>query len=85
MLAGMLGLCAGRVRAARRHAPRYLGLPALLVGGVLCAAGLVIGGRRVPRTRYRPDPWRRRNGSSPAVACSSAVLLFVSTGFTRPS
>ena len=28
------------------------------VGAVLCCAGLALGGRRVGRSQYRPDPWR---------------------------
>ena len=29
----------------------------LALGVALAAAGFVVGGRRVRRTRYRPDPW----------------------------
>jgi energy-coupling factor transport system permease protein len=36
-----------------------LGLPVLAVAAVLCGVGLVLGGRRTARSRYRPDPWRR--------------------------
>ncbi len=39
-------------------APRYLALPMLGVGVVAALAGLVSAGRRVERTRYRPDRWR---------------------------
>jgi energy-coupling factor transport system permease protein len=35
-----------------------LALPAMAIGLVAATAGLVVGGRRTPRTRYRPDPWR---------------------------
>ena len=35
-----------------------LGLPIVAVAVVLCAIGLAVSGRRSPRTRYRPDPWR---------------------------
>ncbi len=35
-----------------------LGLPLFALGLALCAASLLLGGRRSPRTRYRPDPWR---------------------------
>jgi energy-coupling factor transport system permease protein len=34
-----------------------LGLPILAVALALCAIGLVVSGRRSPRTRYRPDAW----------------------------
>ena len=36
-----------------------LGLPVMAVAAILCGAGLAVGGRRSPRSRYRPDPWRR--------------------------
>ncbi len=35
-----------------------LGLPILAVAVVLCAVGLAVAGRRMQRTRYRPDRWR---------------------------
>ena len=35
-----------------------IGWPMLLIGAALAAAGSLIAGRRVTRTRYRPDPWR---------------------------
>jgi energy-coupling factor transport system permease protein len=34
------------------------GVPILAVGSVLLAIGMTAGGRRSPRTRYRPDMWR---------------------------
>jgi energy-coupling factor transport system permease protein len=57
MLLGMCGLCAGVYGLLDATAPRLLGLPAMVGGGLLCSAGLVVGGRRVHRTAYRPDPW----------------------------
>ena len=39
-------------------APSGLGLPLLVAGAALVAAGFVVGARRGGRTRYRPDPWR---------------------------
>jgi energy-coupling factor transport system permease protein len=35
-----------------------LGLPIVAVAVVLCVFGLAVSGKRSPRTRYRPDPWR---------------------------
>ena len=57
LLLGMCGLCAGVYGLLDGTAPALLGLPAILLGAVLCTAGLAVGGRRVHRTRYRPDPW----------------------------
>jgi energy-coupling factor transport system permease protein len=35
-----------------------LGAPVLVLGLAAATAGLWLGGRRSPRTRYRPDPWK---------------------------
>jgi energy-coupling factor transport system permease protein len=39
-------------------APRWLVLPGLAGGVALAAGGFWSAGRRVERTRYRPDHWR---------------------------
>ena len=58
MLAGMCGLCVGAYGLLDSSAPGALGFPALLGGSLLCCIGLALGGRRVGRSQYRPDPWR---------------------------
>jgi energy-coupling factor transport system permease protein len=58
VLGGLLGVCAGTYGLLDSTAPRWIGLPVLLVALVAATAGFLIGGRRVQRTRYRPDPWR---------------------------
>jgi len=58
MLGGMCGLCIGAYGLLDSSAPGALGLPALLGGSLLCCLGLALGGRRVGRSQYRPDPWR---------------------------
>jgi energy-coupling factor transport system permease protein len=70
LLAGMAGLSAGAYGLMDATAPRLVGLPALRGGSALCCAGLALGGRRVSRSRYRPDPWR---GAEWAVAGSGIV------------
>jgi energy-coupling factor transport system permease protein len=57
MLAGMGGLCLGAFGLLDASTSRQVGFPAVVVGSVLCVTGLVLGGRRVSRSRYRPDPW----------------------------
>jgi energy-coupling factor transport system permease protein len=57
MVAGMVGLCLGAYGLVDTSSPGGLGVPALAIGAVLCLGGLVLGGRRVRATRYRPDPW----------------------------
>ncbi len=56
-LTGLLALCAGTYGLLDASAPVLLGLPLLAGGTALAVAGLLLGGRRTARTRYRPDPW----------------------------
>ncbi|MFF2863005.1 energy-coupling factor transporter transmembrane component T [Streptomyces rubiginosohelvolus] len=81
MLLGMCGLCAGAYGLLDPSAPKLLGLPALTAGSVLCLAGLRLGGRRVTRTTYRPDPWRFAEWAVASCGVLSAVLLFVNVGY----
>jgi energy-coupling factor transport system permease protein len=74
MLAGLGGLCLGAYGLLDSSAPRALGFPTTLGGAALCVGGLVVGGRRVRRTRYRPDPWRLPEW---LVACSGALVAAV--------
>jgi len=82
MLLGMCGLCAGVYGLLDGTAPRLLGGPAILAGSVLCCAGLALGSRRVRRTSYRPDPWRAAEWTVAGCGVLSAVLLFVSIGYS---
>ncbi|MFE5915703.1 energy-coupling factor transporter transmembrane component T [Streptomyces sp. NPDC056468] len=70
-LGGLLGVCAGTYGLLTAQGATY-GLPVLLAGLAAALAGLWLGGRRTPRTRYRPDRWDARawlvTGSGVAVA-----------------
>ncbi len=70
-LGGLLGVCAGTYGLLTAAGDTY-GLPVLLAGLGAALAGLWLGGRRTPRTRYRPDRWGVRAwlvaGSGVAVA-----------------
>ncbi|MGN6243774.1 MAG: energy-coupling factor transporter transmembrane component T [Motilibacteraceae bacterium] len=57
VLAGLLGVCAGLYGLLDGGTPGVLGLPVLVAGCAAAACGLVLGGRRTPRSRYRPDRW----------------------------
>lgn len=81
MLLGMLGLCVSVYGLCDPHSPKVLGVPSLIGGAVLCAGGLGLGGRRVSRTSYRPDPWQLPEWVVAASGVMSAVLLFVSDGY----
>lgn len=82
-LGGLVGVCAGTYALLTAEGAGY-GLPLLLAGVVAALGGLRLGGRRSPRTRYRPDPWGVRAwlvaGSGAAVAA-----LMVLTGAGDPA
>jgi energy-coupling factor transport system permease protein len=58
MLLGLCGIAVGVYAVLDRTAPRLLAVPMLLVGIAAAGAGLLSAGRRVERTRYRPDRWQ---------------------------
>lgn len=57
MLLGLGGICVGVYAVLDHTAPRYLALPMLALGAVAALGGLLSAGRRVERSRYRPDRW----------------------------
>ncbi|MDN4172741.1 energy-coupling factor transporter transmembrane component T [Nocardioides sp. SOB77] len=58
LLVGLGGICVGVYGVLDQTAPRVLAGPMLGLGLVAAVAGLATAGRRVDRTRYRPDRWR---------------------------
>jgi energy-coupling factor transport system permease protein len=58
LLAALCGVAVGTYAVLDSTAPRWLALPMLLGGAAVAVVGLASSGRRVGRTRYRPDPWR---------------------------
>ncbi|MFJ4686746.1 energy-coupling factor transporter transmembrane component T [Streptomyces sp. NPDC091377] len=81
LVLGMCGLCAGAYGLLDATAPALLGLPAMGLGALLCVAGLRLGGRRVTRTTYRPDPWRLPEWAVAGSGLLAAVLLLTSLGY----
>ncbi|MFJ9866094.1 energy-coupling factor transporter transmembrane component T [Streptomyces sp. NPDC101165] len=75
-LGGLLGVCAGTYGLLTAEGGAY-GLPVLGAGVVAALAGLRLGGRRTPRTRYRPESWGVHAwlvaGSGAAVAALLAL------------
>ena len=57
LLGGLVAIAIGSYGLLDSTAPRYLGLPMLLGGVAIGWAGVTLSGRRVERSRYRPDPW----------------------------
>ncbi|WP_327314682.1 CbiQ family ECF transporter T component [Streptomyces sp. NBC_01235] len=75
-LGGLLGVCAGTYGLLTAAGGTY-GVPVLLAGVAAALAGLRLGGRRSPRTRYRPDRWTPRACLVAASGGTVAALLTV--------
>ncbi|MDT0201763.1 energy-coupling factor transporter transmembrane component T [Nocardioides sp. AE5] len=73
---GALGVCLGMYGFLNGTADSWLGLPMLVLGAVLGTLGLVVGGRRTGRTRYRPDPWAVPEFLVAGCGIAAAVLSF---------
>ncbi|MGW3992987.1 CbiQ family ECF transporter T component [Amycolatopsis sp. NPDC004772] len=76
VLAGLLGVCVGVYGVLDGTSPSWLGVPLLAAGLVVAVVGFVLGGRRVRRTAYRPDPWRWPETLVVASGVGACVLLF---------
>ena len=80
LLTGLVGICVGTYALLDQTAPRWLVLPGLVGGVALAVGGFWSAGRRVQRSRYRPDPLARRRDrrraewSWPSRSGCSAVL-----------
>jgi len=74
VLAGLCGIVVGVYALLDQTAPRLLAVPMLAVGTLVAVAGLVNAGRRVQRTRYRPDRWRAAELAVVVVGLAVAAL-----------
>ncbi|MEU9594472.1 energy-coupling factor transporter transmembrane component T [Streptomyces sp. NPDC048193] len=75
-LGGLLGVCAGTYGVLTAAGGTY-GIPVLVAGLAAALAGLWLGGRRTPRTRYRPDRWDARAWLVTASGVAVAALMSV--------
>jgi energy-coupling factor transport system permease protein len=79
VLTGLLGVCVGLYGVMDSSVPAYLGAPALLAGLAVATAGLLLGGRRVRRSRYRPDRWRTAELLTVAAGITAGALMYATT------
>lgn len=71
MLTGLLGICIGAYALQDWTLPRALAIGGLAVGATLGLLGMVVAGRGVTRTRYRPDRW---HAAEIGVACVGVAV-----------
>ena len=76
MVTGLAGICVGTYAMLDGTAPRWLAGPMLAAGVLVAVAGFVAAGRRVRRTRYRPDHWRTAEIVVAVSGLAPAILVF---------
>jgi len=74
---GLLGVCVGVYGLLAGTSVRWVGMPMLVAGCLLAAAGMYFGGRRTGRTKYRPDPWALPEWLVTGCGLVAAVAMFV--------
>jgi len=74
LLLALTGICVGTYAWLDPTAPQVLALPMLGAGVAVAVVGLISAGRRVQRTRYRPDSWRGAELFTVGVGIAVAVL-----------
>ena len=74
-LLGLSAMVASSYGLIDRGAPGPIGVPLLVAGAAVTAAGFAVGARRGGRTRYRPDPWRLAEWLVAASGLAAAVLV----------
>ena len=82
LVGGLLGLVVGTYAFLDATAPRLLLWPMLALGLVLSLVGFVAAGRRVRRTRYRPDPWKLAETVTAATGIAAATMTVVAAQLT---
>jgi energy-coupling factor transport system permease protein len=72
IVGGLLALCVGSFGLLGNGLAPSAAWASMGIGVVLAVAAMRVGGRRVQRSRYRPDVWRR---AEHLVAASGALAL----------
>ncbi|MGB7982565.1 MAG: energy-coupling factor transporter transmembrane component T [Candidatus Nanopelagicales bacterium] len=76
-LGGLLACAVGIYGVLDATTPALMGSPTLALGLALATLGLWLGGRHVPRTTYRPDPWRGAEWLTVGCGTVAAAALVV--------
>ncbi|RAY16440.1 energy-coupling factor transporter transmembrane protein EcfT [Actinomadura craniellae] len=79
MIVGLIGVCVGIYATLDGSTPRFLAAPVLFSGLAVALVGFRFAGRRVHRTRYRPDRWHLAELVVAASGVAVAVALFATS------
>jgi energy-coupling factor transport system permease protein len=77
VLTGVLGVCIGTYGVLDGTTPRILGGPMLAFGCFVAVVGIRVGGRRVYRSVYRPDPWELAEWLVSFCGFCAAASMFI--------
>jgi energy-coupling factor transport system permease protein len=83
VVVGLIGVGIGAYAVLDVGAPELLGLPVLALGSAMLAIGMVVSGRRVERSKYRPDIWAGAEWLVAGLGVTAAVGVAV-TGVLSP-
>jgi energy-coupling factor transport system permease protein len=78
MLSGLAGMAVGAYAVLDATTPRYLATPVLIAGVAVGSVGLLVSGRGVARTAYRPDHWYAAEVVTAGSGLAAAMLSFLS-------
>ncbi|WP_110238978.1 energy-coupling factor transporter transmembrane component T [Nocardioides gilvus] len=76
MVTALLGTCVGVYGFLDSTTPAWIGLPMLGLGALCAVLGMASAGRRVQRTRYRPEKWQQAELLIAGSAVLTAVLVW---------
>ena len=75
VLTGLLAVASALYGVLDTGSPAIVGIPLLAAGAVIAVGAVLLGGKGVVRSKYRPDPWRAPEWL--AVAAGAAAVAGV--------
>ncbi|WP_234004133.1 CbiQ family ECF transporter T component [Nocardiopsis sp. SBT366] len=79
VVGGLVGVCVGLYGLMDASTSPHMGTWGMAAGLTLAVSGFVLGGRRVRRTRYRPDRWRPAEFLVAGSGAAAALLVNLTT------
>lgn len=85
LLGALVGVGVGSYGLLDQTSPRWMSTPAIVLGVLLAVAGFWSSGRRVQRSRYRPDTWRPAEigVALTGILVAAGALMFVTDPLVR--